>query len=224
MNQKYENLSAMLDGDLDAQSLLAGLDDMNSDPACAKAWSRYALIGDAMRDPSASSKSLSLNVTNSVMQALVNEPVPTLMPHSDESKVTPLVVRRFGKPDWETLVKAVTSSMAAVAAIGFVSVAVWSTSPVAQDPVSANAIFEQPVASTRLVSLESMPPEFNEYLLAHRQNSAAGSMNVGASVIKAGNVDRSSDTRRQSKPKSDMDWVRLWDSEPVYVKDAPREQ
>ncbi|MCE2680980.1 MAG: sigma-E factor negative regulatory protein [Burkholderiales bacterium] len=222
MNQKYENLSATLDGNTDPQSILAALDDMDSHEDCAQAWVRYALIGEAMRDPAVSSRNLTMDVSKGVMQALVNEPVPT--PLNNETSVVPLLARRFAKPDWEMLVKAVSSSLAAVAAIGFVSVAVWTSSPVARDPVSANAIFEQPVAAVRQVSADSMPPELNEYLLAHRQNSAAGSMNVGAAVIKAGNADSVGEIRRQSKPKSDMAWVRLWDSEPVYVKDNAREQ
>jgi negative regulator of sigma E activity len=222
MNQKYENLSAVVDGDCDPQAILAALDDMDRHEKCAQAWGRYALIGEAMRDPAASSRNLTIDVTRGVMQALVNEPVPT--PSNEEISIAPLLARRVTKPDWEMLVKAVSSSLAAVAAIGFVSVAVWTSSPVARDPVSANAIFEQPVTVVRQVSTDSMPPELNEYLLAHRQNSAAGSMNVGAAVIKAGNADRSGDARRQSMPKSDMAWVRLWDSEPVYVKDSTRER
>ncbi len=222
MNQKYKNLSAMLDGNSDPQAILAALDDMDQNEECSQAWGRYALIGEAMRDPGISSRNLTMNVTKGVMQALVNEPVPT--PINQETSVLPLLARRVVKPDWEMLVKAVSSSLAAVAAIGFVSVAVWTSSPVARDPVSANAIFEQPVAVVMQVSADSMPPELDEYLLAHRQNSAAGSMNVGAAVIKAGNTDRQGEIRRQAKPKSDMAWVRLWDSEPVYVKDSARAQ
>jgi hypothetical protein len=158
------------------------------------------------------------------MNALINEPVPSQLLQNNNASVSSLIVRRIGKPDWEILVKAVSSSLAAVAAIGFVSVAVWTSSPVARDPVSASAIFEQPAASVRLASVDAMPPELNDYLLAHRQNSAAGSMNVGASLIKAGNSERAAENLRQTKPKSDMAWVRLWDSEPVYVKDASRDQ
>ena len=223
MNQKYENLSATLDGNSDPQSILAALDDLDRHEECARTWARYALIGEAMRDPSASSRSLTLDVSKSVMQALANEPVPAPVFAADEDTVKPLSVRRFARFDWETTVKAVSSSLAAVAAIGFVSVAVWTSSPVSRDPVSANAIFEHPAAPVGLASSDSMPPELNDYLLAHRQNSAAGSMNVGASVIRAGGLDRSQDIRRQPLPRSDMAWVRLWDSEPVYVKETARE-
>jgi negative regulator of sigma E activity len=213
-NPEFETLSALADSQLDPQDLLAALDAIDANPDAAQEAHLYALIGDAMRDPD--SAALSLNITASVMAAVASEPVPTRTPDAG-SNVLSLPALRL-KARLPLAVRAATSSLAGIAATVFVSAMVWSTNPASSDPQTANVLFEQPASAQKVVTMDSMPPEMVDYLLAHRQNSAAGSMNAGSAVIRANlGAETRTDRPAQPQPRSDMEWVRLWNGKPVYV-------
>ncbi len=94
-----EQLSALMDGDL---SEIEVLNELGTDPALQDTWSRYHLIGDAMRGDLP--VNLQLDLSDSIMLALEDEPailapkpaqpaVPQVQP---AGKVIPFV-RRFGQ-------------------------------------------------------------------------------------------------------------------------------
>ncbi|WP_281706236.1 sigma-E factor negative regulatory protein [Aeromonas taiwanensis] len=94
-----EQLSALMDGDLSEMEVLK---ELGTDPALQETWSRYHLIGDAMRGDLP--VNLQLDLSDSIMLALEDEPV-ILAPKPAQSeapevktpgKVVPLV-RRFGQ-------------------------------------------------------------------------------------------------------------------------------
>ncbi len=94
-----EQLSALMDGDL---SDVEVLNELGTDPALQETWSRYHLIGDAMRGDLP--VNLQLDLSDSIMLALEDEPVilapkpaqPAAPEVKTAGKVVPLV-RRFGQ-------------------------------------------------------------------------------------------------------------------------------
>jgi len=211
-----EQHSAALDGECNTQELLRMLAEIDQDPECAQADSVYRLIGDTLRDPD--SPVLGTNVTSAVMRSVARESVPHV---PADAVVKPFQSgRRIATERQSVFWRGLRSSAAMVAAVGVISALVWKSSAVNPDPVVAYVIFEQPRSQPQVVQMDSMPPDLVDYLLAHRQNSVAGSMNAGSAVIRAnmGEAGVSTDRNGTATPRAgEMDWVRLWDSRPVYV-------
>ena len=94
-----EQLSALMDGDL---SEIEVLNELGTDPALQDTWSRYHLIGDAMRGDLP--VNLQLDLSDSIMLALEDEPAilapkpaqPAAPQVQPAGKVIPFV-RRFGQ-------------------------------------------------------------------------------------------------------------------------------
>ncbi|GJA10399.1 transcriptional regulator [Aeromonas caviae] len=94
-----EQLSALMDGDL---SEIEVLNELGTDPALQDTWSRYHLIGDAMRGDLP--VNLQLALSDSIMLALEDEPAilapkpaqPAAPQVQPAGKVIPFV-RRFGQ-------------------------------------------------------------------------------------------------------------------------------
>ena len=94
-----EQLSALMDGDLNDVEVLG---DLGMDPALQDTWSRYHLIGDAMRGDLP--VNLQLDLSDSIMLALEDEPAilapkpaqPAAPQVQPAGKVIPFV-RRFGQ-------------------------------------------------------------------------------------------------------------------------------
>ncbi|MGL6571195.1 sigma-E factor negative regulatory protein [Aeromonas caviae] len=94
-----EQLSALMDGDL---SEIEVLNELGTDPALQDTWSRYHLIGDAMRGDLP--VNLQLDFSDSIMLALEDEPAilapkpaqPAAPQVQPAGKVIPFV-RRFGQ-------------------------------------------------------------------------------------------------------------------------------
>ncbi|MBL0527920.1 transcriptional regulator [Aeromonas caviae] len=94
-----EQLSALMDGDL---SEIEVLNELGTDPALQDTWSRYHLIGDAMRGDLP--VNLQLDLSDSIMLALEDE--PAILAPKPAQPAAPLVqpagkvipfVRRFGQ-------------------------------------------------------------------------------------------------------------------------------
>ena len=100
-----EQLSALMDGDLNDVEVLG---ELGMDPALQDTWSRYHLIGDAMRGDLP--VNLQLDLSDSIMAALEDEPTilapkpvetapvlqPVVAPVKTDSNVVPLF-RRVGQ-------------------------------------------------------------------------------------------------------------------------------
>ena len=86
-----EQLSALMDGDLSDVEVLS---ELEMDSALQDTWSRYHLIGDAMRGDLP--VNLQLDLSDSIMAALEDEPT-ILAPKSVESKPTASQVHTAAK-------------------------------------------------------------------------------------------------------------------------------
>jgi len=214
MQNDFEELSSAHDGEGNTQDLLRMLDAIDSDADSRERDSLYRLIGDTLRDPG--SPVLGTDVTRAVMRSVAREPVPHVPEHD---QVSPFVARRSDARHRHPVVRSFSATAAAVAAVAFISALVWRGVGVNADPVVAYVVFEQPRTQPQVVQMDAMPPELVEYLLAHRQNSAVGTINTGSAVIRAGADDSSLPTNARAVQNrgGDMEWVRLWDNRPVYV-------
>jgi sigma-E factor negative regulatory protein RseA len=151
-----EKLSALIDGELQSDSLHAHLGRLRADPELRGAWDTYHLIGDALRGQ------LGPRIADRVVARLREEPT-VLAPRPEKSPS-----RRLG---WYAM-----SAAASVAAVAFV---VWTASPgwraepqPAGGPESTAAAIGAPVT---LVSSDA-PVEIENYLLAHRPYSHVSAM------------------------------------------------
>src|SRR5437879_10645323 len=146
-----EKLSALIDGELQSDSLHAHLGRLRANPELRGAWDTYHLIGDALRGQ------ISPGIADRVLARLREEPT-VLAPRPERSPS-----RRLG---WYAM-----SAAASVAAVAFVA---WTASPawrpepqLAAGPEAATAPTAAPVALVSSVA----PADIASYLLAHRPHS-----------------------------------------------------
>ena len=151
-----EKVSALIDGELQSDSLHAHLARLRADPELRGAWDTYHLIGDALRGH------ISPAISDRVVARLREEPT-VLAPRPERSPS-----RRLG---WYAM-----SAAASVAAVAFV---VWTASPgwraepqLAGGPEAATLATGAPVTLVSSVA----PAEIENYLLAHRPYSHTSAM------------------------------------------------
>jgi len=149
-----EKLSAMIDGELQSDSLHTHLGRLRADPELRGAWDTYHLIGDALRGQ------ISPAIADRVAARLREEPT-VLAPRPEKSRS-----RRLG---WYAM-----SAAASVAAVAFV---VWTASP-GWRAESQLAGGQDAVATGAAVTLVStaVPAGIENYLLAHRPYSHTSAM------------------------------------------------
>ena len=150
-----ERVSALIDGELQSDSLHAHLGRLRSDPELRGAWDTYHLIGDAIRGQ------VGPRIVDRVVARLREEPT-VLAPRPEKSHS-----RRLG---WYAM-----SAAAGVAAVAFV---VWTASPGWRtEPQLAGAQEAAAAATAAPVTLvSSVAPEIENYLLAHRPYSHTSAM------------------------------------------------
>jgi sigma-E factor negative regulatory protein RseA len=151
-----EKVSALIDGELQSDSLHAHLGRLRADSELRGAWDTYHLIGDALRGH------ISPAICDRVVARLREEPT-VLAPRPETSPS-----RRLG---WYAM-----SAAASVAAVAFV---VWTASPgwraepqLAGGPEAATLATGAPVTLVSSVA----PAEIENYLLAHRPYSHTSAM------------------------------------------------
>jgi sigma-E factor negative regulatory protein RseA len=151
-----EKLSALIDGELQSDSLHAHLGRLRADPELRGAWDTYHLIGDALRGH------VSPGIADRVVARLREEPT-VLAPRQERSP--------SGRLGWY--------AMSAAASVAAVALVVWTASPgwraesqLAASPDTATLASPAPVALVSSVA----PPEIENYLLAHRPYSHTSAM------------------------------------------------
>ncbi len=146
MDEMKQQLSAMMDDELDLDAnphlLLAA---KHSDDI-AKSWAEYHLIGDALRH-----EAMQVDVTERVMQQLANEPT-VLAPHP---RIKTLSLPRY----------AAAASVAAVTLVGWMA---WHGNTTSTPASVAQSIAKEPVAMTS--------EAFDNYLLAHAEYAPSNSL------------------------------------------------
>jgi len=163
-----EKLSALIDGELQGDSLHAHLGRLRADPELQRAWDTYHLIGDALRGQ------VSPEIAARVIVRLRDEPT-VLAPRPVKSPS-----RRLG---WYAM-----SAAASIAAVAFV---VWTASPgwYAEPQLAGGPASGAAAAPEILVS--SVPlPEVENYLLAHQPYSHRSAMQGIATYVRGAAEER----------------------------------
>jgi sigma-E factor negative regulatory protein RseA len=138
-----ESISALMDGELDAQAADNAIDALRSDGEALDSWRTYHLISDAMRD----TRLLSAGFTARVAGRLAKEP----------TVIAPANLRRA------PVKRVALAAAASVAGVGLVGWLAFAPQP--QTPSIAQS--QQPPI-TAAVSTIPLPSATNDYLLAHQ--------------------------------------------------------
>jgi sigma-E factor negative regulatory protein RseA len=166
-----ENLSAMLDGELDSDAASRMCGRLRDDPELRQAWETYALIGDALRGTPAAGFS-----RDAFSARLASEPT-VLVPRTAVATRPAARVARYA-----------LSAAAGLAAVGFVG---WMAFPALQGPGSevakAPATPPQEVAVAAAPAAPAAVPAaqgVSDYLLAHQRFSPAFAMQGVAPYVR----------------------------------------
>lgn len=198
MSKKFENVSALIDGELpddDLEQMLKSLDDDT-----LSAWHEGQLIGDVLRSSELASHH-NPEFLARFAQVLASEPV-VLAPQLDT------IERRSKTGRLRSMVRAgVGRNMAAsAAAIALFSFGLFQTIP----PLDAE------VQIVRTADLSNVSDDdlalLQDYLMAHQQNSAPGGI-AGVSSIAASNLDSpqlSSTERVVASSANAGEWMNVW--------------
>lgn len=158
-----DKLSALLDGDLDQQSMHAVLDSMRRDRSLRTDWDAYCAIGDVIRGD----RYASPDFVGRVMESIDGEP-------------TLLAPRTSGRPQaqdnaWRKIMP-LAASLMGVAAVGWVAHGLYA-GPKSPPPLAAAPRI--PVTESVAVSVRPSSPgpaidPHREYLFAHQAMTGGG--------------------------------------------------
>jgi sigma-E factor negative regulatory protein RseA len=141
-----ENISALMDGELDGQAADNAIHTLRGEGEALEAWRTYHLISDAMRD----TRLLSAGFTARLAERLAQE--PTVLAPANLRRAP---VKRFA-----------LAAAAGVAGVGLVGWLAFAPQP-QRSPSMAQSQSQQPaVAGT--VNVIPLPAATNDYLLAHQ--------------------------------------------------------
>lgn len=160
-----DELSALLDGDLDEMSARPLFESIRHDPALVEKWNSYCLIGDALRGDIQGSAELSARV----MARIRSEPT-VLAPPATSSSAQPA-------PGWRVAMP-IAASVMGVAAVGLVAFTLY---PQGDDqlrhaavPAAAQAVGLASVRNVVPVALPDRDDAHRKYVFVHQAMSGGG--------------------------------------------------
>jgi sigma-E factor negative regulatory protein RseA len=152
-------ISALIDGELDANEMRDAFISMRQDEALRQTCSTYLLIGDALRlEPH-----LSTEISGAVFSRLANEPVV----------LAPGALTKAPRPQWLRPALAMAATVAGVAVVVWLGLPVQSTK--SAQPLQSLA--QVRMAPNPLVVAASEDPDMQEYLIAHQIHSGSMYLN-----------------------------------------------
>lgn len=162
-----DQLSALLDGDLDDESSRTVLDSMCRDAALRDKWEKYCLIGDVLRGD----RAVTPDFTSRVMASLRDEPTvlapPAETAHGDGGK------RRA----WRTAMP-VAASVMGVAAVGWLAYGLYPRADEALTVAAAAASKAQVVEASARQGLAAIAGERDDshrkYVFVHQAMNGGG--------------------------------------------------
>jgi sigma-E factor negative regulatory protein RseA len=172
-----ENISALMDGELEQHEAERHWKRLRDDPGLRDSWDAFHLIGDALRGDNP----LSAGFTANLSQRLAEEPT-VLAPRR-----LPEVPRRIA-----TYALSAAASLAAVAVVGWVALS--PTAPVGPVAVAPKTL--PVVIDTAPVATVSTDGRMNEYLLAHQGFSPSTAIQGLAPYIRSVSTTRTFDGRQ----------------------------
>jgi sigma-E factor negative regulatory protein RseA len=164
-------ISALMDGELDAHETADALRALSRDVDRQNDWHLYHLIGDALRQEPC----LAMDVAARVTHLLAFEP----------TVLAPVRASR-NRPRWQRPLMAAAATVAGVAVVAWVALV-----PVAESGHPAIASANPPVAATNVAIAENVSPVtdaqsayLQEYLVAHQAYAPSGSLIGGSNHVR----------------------------------------
>ncbi|MCB1890170.1 MAG: anti-sigma 24 factor [Rhodocyclaceae bacterium] len=153
-----EQVSAVLDGDVDADALARLVARLGSDSELRERWDTYCLIGDAMRGDAAAPSGL----VTGVMAALETEPT-ILAPARTEAS---------DGAGWSQRVLPIAASVMGVAVVGWMAMTLGNDREAAPSAVQSVARISQPESRPvqPVASRQAIDPH-REYVFIHQASS-----------------------------------------------------
>lgn len=156
-------ISVLLDGELEAQAAPAVLSALKDDEGLRGTWRDYQTIGAALRREDG----LDHDITARVMAALAEEP-------------TVLAPKPERKHAWHKPLAALAASVAGVAAVGWMAFAPNDTLEAARASALAQHVRPQAAVAAKPAAQRDM----QDYLLAHQVNAPAARLPGGTQHIR----------------------------------------
>lgn len=168
-----ERISALLDGDVDAQAMEPVLGSIRASVDCRRQWDHYCMIGDALRGE----VDLSRDLTARVMARLEDEP----------TVLAPLAQRRpdaAPRPSWRKLVP-LAASVAGVAAVGWLAFPAGPGSSANTAGIQMARMTPAPAVSKVAVDERGRDREpLRAYLFAHQSLANQGAIPAVAPFVR----------------------------------------
>ncbi|MGL1834973.1 sigma-E factor negative regulatory protein [Rhodocyclaceae bacterium SMB388] len=182
-----DQLSALLDGDLDDSSSGAVFDSLRRDPAMRERWSAYCLIGDTIRGESAGSVDLSARV----MEQIRTEPT-LLAPAAIERQAG----ERGGR---KSSLMSIAASVMGVVAVGWVAMSLYPKVDSGVGTVAASARLQavEPVGlQTSVPAGVDQSDPHRKYLFVHQAMNGGGPIPGALQYVRTVSADIAGDIRR----------------------------
>lgn len=166
------NLSALIDGDLDEQAVRLVVDRLNRDEALRKDWSVYCLIGDAIRGDHQGSPDLVARV----MAGLDEEPT-VLAPRASANESS-------RRSLWQSLMP-IAASVMGVAAVGLVAATMYSGDTSVAPVASIQRVVAQPgIQAVSAPAATSAKDVYREYVFVHQAMTGGGPMPAAVQYVR----------------------------------------
>lgn len=182
-----DEISALLDSDLDDASSAAVVDALRRDPMSRKRWGTYCLIGDVMRGDNLGSP----DFASRVMEQVRNE--PTLL--------APAAIDRSGsesKQSWVNLMP-IAASVMGVLAVGWVAMAMFPKDDMGVSIATAVARapgFEQAGFQNALTAPFDQTDPHRKYVFVHQAMNGGGPIPGALQYVRTVSADIAGDVRR----------------------------
>ncbi|MEK6707924.1 MAG: sigma-E factor negative regulatory protein [Pseudomonadota bacterium] len=174
-------ISALMDGELDSEDVAGTITQLKKTDELRDEWATYHLIGDALRQSTAS-----IDIAQRVSTRLAAEPTILAPPSPMEHK-------------FKVFALSAAASVAAVAVVGWMSLQNMDRP---QENLASNKPVLQPALQTTPVAISipvagsvPAPAQINDYLLAHREFSATPAMHGITPYIRTVTESRESSAR-----------------------------
>ena len=186
-----DDLSALVDGDLDDSASGRVFDALRRDPELRRKWLEYCLIGDAVRGE----LSGAADISSSVMERIREEPTLFAPVHAKASEAA----RSSANSLWSRALMPVAASVMGVAVVGVVAMSMRTTTA---EPTIAigtqTATVEQgvlPVASGAAALTERGDPH-RKYVFVHQAMSGGSPLSGAVQYVRTVSADMAGDVRR----------------------------
>lgn len=189
LNTPNDRISALVDGQLQAQELAGVMADMEATPELVSSWHVYQLIGDVMRSEELAVGEHDLGFLTRLQAKLVQEPVPLEPKALDLPMATNSANADVFRWKW---VSGVTMS-ALVAVVGF---GLWNqpTQPLLQASLTSAPVSDVVQASSVQTPQPVMlrDPQLDALMAAHQQLGGHSALQMPSGFLRNATFERSS--------------------------------